>query len=150
MNPVLMFVVLALGLTAVVVIAAWWQLARAARQARDFDWARENAVEAPLVQVFREQLADLQAQRQQGELSDAEFERAKTELESRLLADIEADGGHGVNANEASNEANRARLSGIRVKMAASRMAPSITAPVYRGSKKMVLAAPSATMPTHR
>ena len=25
-----------------------------------------------------------------------------------------------------------------------------ITAPVYRGSKKIVLAAPSATMPTHR
>ena len=111
MNPVQLFVLLALALALLVVVILWWQLARAARRAGEFDVVSEDAVETPLVNVFREQLADLQAQRQQGELNDAEFERAKTELESRLLADIEADGGHGVNANEASNEANRARPS---------------------------------------
>ena len=86
-----MFVCLALGLTAVVVMVAWWQLARAARQAREFDWARENAVEAPLVQVFREQLADLQAQRDRGELDAAAFDLAKSELEIRLLSDVQGD-----------------------------------------------------------
>lgn len=86
-----MFVVLALGLTAVVATVVGWQFSRAARQAREFDWARENAVEAPLVQVFREQLADLQAQRDRGELDAAAFEVAQSELELRLLSDVQGD-----------------------------------------------------------
>lgn len=98
MNPVQLFVLLALALAVLVVLILWWQLARAARHAGQFDAVGDDAVEAPLVNVFREQLADLQAQRQQGELGEAEFERAKSELESRLLADIEADGGNSAHA----------------------------------------------------
>ncbi len=108
MNPVQLFVLLALALALLVVVILWWQLARAARRAGEFDVLSEDAVETPLVNVFREQLADLQAQRQQGELSDAEFERAKSELESRLLADIEADGGHVGNGDSVS-DASRAK-----------------------------------------
>src|ERR1700738_2634969 len=42
------------------------------------------------------------------------------------------------------------RNSGITVTTIATPIAASITAPVERGSKKIVLAVPNATIPTHR
>lgn len=91
MNPLQIFLAWALVMIAAVVAVLWWQLARAARQAASLHGQNEEAIEAPLVQVFKEQLADLEQQRQAGELDDARFAQAKAELEMRLMADIEAD-----------------------------------------------------------
>jgi hypothetical protein len=49
-----------------------------------------------------------------------------------------------------SYNASPRRRSGITVTTIATTMAASITAPAYRGSKKIVLAVPNATIPTHR
>lgn len=102
-----MFVLLALGLTAVVVMLVWWQLARAARQANAFDWSREEAVETPLVQVYREQLAELSAQRERGEIDALAFDQAKAELDHRLLADVQSQ----AHSPEVSSARARASLT---------------------------------------
>ena len=91
MNPALTFIVLAVGLIAVVLVVlcvALWRGAQAgalALQAQDV--ARHNPALANAA-VYRDQLADLEREHALGNLNDQELQIARDELSQRLLDDV--------------------------------------------------------------
>lgn len=91
MNPALTFIVLAVGLIAVVLVVlcvALWRGAQAgalALQARDV--ARHNPALANAA-VYRDQLLDLEREHALGNLNDQELQIARDELSQRLLDDV--------------------------------------------------------------
>ena len=91
MNPALTFIVLAVGLIAIVLgvlCVALWRGAQAgalAAQARDA--ARDNPALANAA-VYRDQLVDLEREHALGNLNDQELQIARDELSQRLLDDV--------------------------------------------------------------
>lgn len=91
MNPALTFIVLAVGLIAVVLVVlcvALWRGAQAgalALQAQDV--ARHNPALANAA-VYRDQLLDLEREHALGNLNDQELQVARDELSQRLLDDV--------------------------------------------------------------
>jgi cytochrome c-type biogenesis protein CcmH len=90
-NPALTFIVLAVGLIALVLVVlcvALWRGAQAgalALQARDA--ARDNPALANAA-VYRDQLLDLEREHALGNLNDSELQIARDELSQRLLDDV--------------------------------------------------------------
>jgi len=90
-NPALTFIVLAVGLIAVVLLVlcvALWRGAQAgalASQARDA--ARDNPALANAA-VYRDQLLELEREHALGNLNDSELQIARDELSQRLLDDV--------------------------------------------------------------
>jgi len=90
-NPALTFIVLAVGLIAVVLVVlcvALWRGAQAgalALQARDA--ARDNPALANAA-VYRDQLLELEREHALGNLNDSELQIARDELSQRLLDDV--------------------------------------------------------------
>jgi cytochrome c-type biogenesis protein CcmH len=90
-NPALTFIVLAVGLIAIVLgvlCVALWRGAQAgalAAQARDA--ARDNPALANAA-VYRDQLVDLEREHALGNLNDQELQIARDELSQRLLDDV--------------------------------------------------------------
>lgn len=91
MNPALIFIALAVGLIAIVLLVlcvALWRGAQAgalAAQARDT--ARDNPALANAA-VYRDQLVDLEREYALGNLNDQELQIARDELSQRLLDDV--------------------------------------------------------------
>ncbi len=116
MNPALTFIVLAVGLIAVVLVVlcvALWRGAQAgalALQAQDV--ARHNPALANAA-VYRDQLLDLEREHALGNLNDQELQIARDELSQRLLDD--------VGPAEAATEAASAEASDRATAVAAPR-----------------------------
>lgn len=91
MNPVSQFVAIALVLTFAVVAVFLWVLLRKPGAAtpglQDDDSAR----------IYREELQELQAARQSGDLDSEAFERARQDIAVRLIADLPDTGAAGRN-----------------------------------------------------
>lgn len=87
MNPVVLFLVCALALS-VAVAAVWWWVLRRAPVSQDL--AESNPVGSN-VTVYREQLAELERERQQGTVSEQEYLVSRDELSRRLLEDAQAE-----------------------------------------------------------
>jgi cytochrome c-type biogenesis protein CcmH len=101
-NPVVLFLVVVLALS-VGVAWVWWRvLKRATHPAAD---TPEGDLVGSNVAVYREQLAELERDRQQGELSESEYTHARDELSRRLLedADLAADTGLSSRARAAAD-----------------------------------------------
>jgi cytochrome c-type biogenesis protein CcmH len=115
-NPALTFIVLAVGLIAVVLVVlcvALWRGAQAgalALQAQDV--ARHNPALANAA-VYRDQLLDLEREHALGNLNDQELQIARDELSQRLLDD--------VGPAEAATEAASAEASDRATAVAAPR-----------------------------
>lgn len=87
MNPVIGFLVLIFLLSAIVAGVWWWVLSRepaASREQDEPDHGRSN------VQVYREQLAELERDWNQGVVSEPEYRSSRDELTRRLLEDADA------------------------------------------------------------
>ena len=101
MNPVVLFLVVVLALS-VGVAWVWWRvLKRAAGSTPD---ASEGDRVGSNVAVYREQLAELERDWQQGTLSEPEFTQARDEISRRLLEDAQlaADTGPRLSSREPS------------------------------------------------
>jgi cytochrome c-type biogenesis protein CcmH len=89
-NPVVLFMVGALALS-VGVACVWWSVLKrapvAAAQSSEGDPVGSN------VAVYREHLAELEHEREQGVLSEQEYTRSRDELSRRLLEDAQVDAG---------------------------------------------------------
>ncbi len=86
MNPVVLFLVVVLALC-VGVAWVWWRVLKRAAHARA-DASEGDRVGSNVV-VYREQLAELERDRQQGLLSELEYTQARDELSRRLLEDAD-------------------------------------------------------------
>ena len=66
------------------------------------------------INIFRDQLAELEHEHQEGSLTDTDFEQAKSELQRRLLEDVrpEAEAGKEADRNEEPGAAGRAGVRG--------------------------------------
>jgi cytochrome c-type biogenesis protein CcmH len=89
--------------------------------------------------VYRDQLGELDADRQAGTLNDAQYERARLELEQRLLEDIAAEKQPVVAAQPASRVT--AVIAGLAV--------PLIAVGLYIAVGNPNALAPVAAMPSH-
>ena len=88
MNPVVLFLVVVLALSAGVAWVWWRVLKRATETSAEVaegDPVSSNAA------VYREQLAELERDRLQGVLTDSEYTRSRDELSRRLLEDVRVD-----------------------------------------------------------
>ncbi len=86
MNPVVLFLVVVLALC-VGVAWVWWRVLKRAAHARA-DASEGDRVGSNVV-VYREQLAELERDRQEGLLSELEYTQARDELSRRLLEDAD-------------------------------------------------------------
>ncbi len=86
MNPVVLFLVVVLALCGGVAWV-WWRVLKRAAHARA-DASEGDRVGSNVV-VYREQLAELERDRQQGLLSELEYTQARDELSRRLLEDAD-------------------------------------------------------------
>jgi cytochrome c-type biogenesis protein CcmH len=84
MTPAWLFVLLALAL----VLLVWGVLFGALRSGRRAQVIEENPEQAN-AGVYRDQLKELERERDGGALDEAEFQKAREELASRLLQDVE-------------------------------------------------------------
>jgi cytochrome c-type biogenesis protein CcmH len=87
-NPVVLFLIQILLLSLLVVGVWWWVLRRDTAPEHDDapDQSRSN------VQVYRDQLSDLERDWNQGVLSESEYRSTRDELTRRLLEDTDAAG----------------------------------------------------------
>jgi len=85
-NPVVLFLVVVLALC-VGVAWVWWRVLKRAAHARA-DASEGDRVGSNVV-VYREQLAELERDRQEGLLSELEYTQARDELSRRLLEDAD-------------------------------------------------------------
>ena len=90
MNPVVLFLVVVLALSVGVAAVWWWVLRRAPEAA---EAVAEDDPVGSNVAVYREQLAELERDRQQGVLSEQEYVNSRDELSRRLLEDAQAESG---------------------------------------------------------
>jgi cytochrome c-type biogenesis protein CcmH len=86
-NPVLLFGGVALALCVGVAAVWWWTLQRSSGAV--LESAEGDPVESN-VAVYREQLADLEREREQGSVSEDEYVTSRDELTRRLLEDAQA------------------------------------------------------------
>lgn len=80
MNENILFIVLALAITAAVVLVLMSRLLRPGQ-------AQAASQDAANAKVYKEQLAELEAERLQGKLSDEDYAQGRDELTRRLLED---------------------------------------------------------------
>jgi cytochrome c-type biogenesis protein CcmH len=83
-NPLVLFLVVVLALSVGVAGVWWWVLRRTPESAQV--WAEGDPISTN-VAVYREQLADLERDRQQGTVTEAEYTTSRDELTRRLLED---------------------------------------------------------------
>lgn len=97
--------------------------------------ARTDANERFNVEIAREHLADLQKQKNAGDLSDEEFDHARADLELALAEDLEG----------TARLAPTARSGGRWALLAAAVVIPAVTIPVYLqiGSPHLIEAQPA-------
>lgn len=88
MNPVVLFLVVVLALS-VGVAAVWWWVLR--RSPASVETSGEDDPVGSNVAVYREQLAELERDRAQGTVSEAEYHTSRDELTRRLLEDAQSD-----------------------------------------------------------
>lgn len=86
MNPVLIFLVCALALCMGVAVV-WWRVLRRAPESMADPQSTDPV--GSNVAVYREQLADLERDRQQGLVSDHDYNVSRDELSRRLLEDAQ-------------------------------------------------------------
>ena len=99
MTQFFLFALLLSALTAAFIIPPLW---RAHRQASD-----TTDRKAANLAIFRDQLAELERERAEGSLAEADFEQAKTELQRRLLEEVEPGDGE----NQAAQTAPARKLA---------------------------------------
>jgi cytochrome c-type biogenesis protein CcmH len=87
-NPVVLFLVVVLALS-VSVAAVWWWVLR--RSPVSGEASGEDDPVGSNVAVYREQLAELERDRAQGTVSEAEYHTSRDELTRRLLEDAQSD-----------------------------------------------------------
>ena len=92
MTEMNVFAVLAALLVVAVTLRLLFPLLRAAKTAAGASRASDERREATL-SISRDQLAELERERDEGSLSPADFEQAKRELERRLLEDVQGEDG---------------------------------------------------------
>ena len=88
MNPVVLFLVVVLALSIGVAAVWWWVLKRAQQVAVE---AAGDDLVGSNVAVYREQLAELERDRERGVLNEQEYTRSRDELTRRLLEDASGD-----------------------------------------------------------